>query len=499
MGIFALITASCSYSADIEQKPNIVLIFTDDMGYGDIGSQGAIKYETPNIDRLAAKGMRFANFYVPASTCTPSRAGLLTGCYPNRIGLTGLRPGSTNSEMGIHPSEETMAELLKKGGYVTGISGKWHLGHEMPFLPLQQGFDEYVGLPYSNDMWHLNYDGTKATVEQGGRSARIANFPTLVLIEGNDAVREIKTMDDQDQLTTIYTERAVDFINNNKDGPFFLYLAHSMPHIPLAVSEKFKGKSPQGLYGDVMMEIDWSVGEIVKALEENGLADNTLVIFTSDNGPWLYFGNHAGSAGGLREGKATGWEGGHRVPCIMKWPGVIPEGSVNNKIASTIDLLPTFAEINGLRLSGNMIDGVSILSLMKGIPEANPRESFLFYGGYNLLAVRNNEWKLVFPHKYRTYEDIIPGKDGQISINSSLHNQGEDIIKETGLALYDLRRDPGERYDVKDHFASVVDELLVIAEEARNDLGDALHNIKGQNTREAGHIKNFSDSLKYMN
>ncbi len=488
----ALSLLSCMNNGNNDKKrtlPNIILILADDMGYGDLCCYGASSYSTPAIDRMAAEGMRFTQFYVAGSTCVPSRAGLMTACYPNRIGLTNLRPGSTNSEIGIHPSEETLAELFKKGGYITGLFGKWHLGNAFPFLPLQQGFDEYTGLLYSNDMWHLNYDGTKATPEQGERSARISRFPPLMLVEGNEPVREIRTMEDQSELTTIYTEKAVEFIQRNRSKPFFLYLAHSMPHIPLAVSDKFRGKSSQGMYGDVIMEIDWSVGEIVKTLEEIGLTNNTLVIFTSDNGPWLYFGNHAGSSGGLREGKATSWEGGQRVPCIMKWPEVIPAGRVNNRLASTLDFLPTFAEITGIPLSGNKIDGISIFPLLEGKPEANPRESFFYYDAYDLIAVRKNEWKLVFPHTHITYEGIVPGKDGEISINSRNHYRGKDKTGVTGTALYNLRRDPGERHNVIDHYPDVLDGLLILAEEVRGELGDGLMNITGKEIRKAGHIR----------
>jgi len=267
----------------------------------------------------------------------------MTGCYPNRIGIHGaLMPWSKN---GINENEITIAELLKGKGYATAIYGKWHLGHHEKFLPLQHGFDEYFGIPYSNDMWPVDFDGTAVT--DSSLKPWKSRYPKLPLIEGNNKVKEILTLDDQNKLTTLYTEHAVDFINRKKDKPFFLYLAHSMPHVPLGVSDKFKGKSEQGMYGDVMMEIDWSVGQVMKALKENGVEDNTLVIFTCDNGPWLNFGNHAGSTGGLREGKGTSFEGGQREPCIMRWPVVIPKGKINNKLAATIDIFPTIAEITG--------------------------------------------------------------------------------------------------------------------------------------------------------
>lgn len=303
--------------------PNIVLIFIDDMGYGDVGCFGATQYNTPNIDKLASTGMRFTNFYVAQAVSSASRAGLMTGCYSNRVGISGaLGP---NSSIGINADEELIPELLSPRGYRNAIVGKWHLGDHHQFLPLQNGFQEYFGLPYSNDMWPVNYDGSQVTPENHQRPG---NYPVLPLIRGNEKIREIITLEDQAKLTTLYTEYAIDFINRNKKNPFFLYLAHSMTHVPLAVSDKFKGKSKQGLFGDVVMEIDWSVGEIMKALQKNGLTENTLVIFTSDNGPWLNFGNHAGSAGGLREGKGCSWEGGQRVPCIMSWPAKIPLGAI---------------------------------------------------------------------------------------------------------------------------------------------------------------------------
>lgn len=452
--------------------PNIVLILTDDMGYGDLSSFGATQYKTPNLDKMVSEGVRFTNFYVAQAVCSASRAALLTGCYSNRVSILGaLGP---ESKIGLNPSEETIAEVLKKKGYKTGVFGKWHLGDNKQFLPLQQGFDEYLGLPYSNDMWGINYDGTKATPET---NARKAGFPPLALIDGNIKVHEINTMEDQAELTTLYTRRAVQFIEKNKKNPFFLYVPQSMPHVPIAASSKFKGKSEQGLFGDVLMEIDWSVGQILEALEKNGLTKNTLVIFTSDNGPWLNFGNHAGSTAGLREGKGTSWEGGQRVPCIMKWPGKIPAGSICNKIASTIDILPTLADISGAPLPAKKIDGVNILSLMKGDPSAAPRKIFYYYYGHSLEGVRENDWKLVLPHSYRTYEGLMPGQNGV---------SGPTKTGKTGYALYDMRRDPGERYDVKEMYPEIVAKLNKIADIARKDLGDDILHIQGENVRESG-------------
>lgn len=460
----------------INKKPNVVLIFVDDMGYGDLSSYGAVQYKTPNLDRMATQGVRFTNFYAIQAVCSASRAGILTGCYPNRVGISGaLFP---NSKIGLNPDEELIPELLKKQNYQTAAIGKWHLGDARPFLPLQQGFDKYLGLPYSNDMWPVNYDGSPVTADNNQRNL---NFPPLPLILGNDKIREIRTLEDQAELTGIYTQEAVKFIKENKAKPFFLYLAHSMPHVPLAASDKFKGKSGQGLYGDVIMEIDWSVGQILNTLEEAGLSENTLVIFTSDNGPWINFGNHAGSTAGLREGKGTSYEGGQKVPCVMKWPGVIPSGSINNKLACTIDILPTLAHITGAALPQKKIDGVDISALMKGDSLANPRKILYYYYKKNSLeAVRDERWKLVLPHPTQSYEGQMPGMDGFA---------GKIGQRAAELALYDLRRDPGERYDVKELYPEIVESLSKLADQAREDLGDDIQKIEGKNVRRAGQVE----------
>ncbi len=457
--------------------PNIIVVFIDDMGYGDLGCYGATGYKTPNLDKMASQGVRFTNFVSAQAVCSASRAGLMTGCYPNRVGISGaLMP---DSKIGLNPDEETIPEILKPQHYKSIAIGKWHLGCLREFLPLQQGFDEYFGIPYSNDMWPVWYDGTPMNSDVNNRKS---NYPQLPLVEGDEKIRELKTLNDQSELTTLYTERAVRFIGENKNNPFFVYLAHSMCHVPLAVSGKFKGKSEQGMFGDVIMEIDWSVGEVLKALEQNGLTKNTLVVFTSDNGPWLNFGNHAGSAGGLREGKGASFEGGQREPCIVKWPGHVPEGIICNKLASTIDLLPTFAAITNADLPKKKIDGVNILPLLLGEANANPRESFLYYyRKNNLEGVRKGDWKLVFAHPGRTYHGFEPGRDGFPGKVDENFNHPE--------GLYDLRRDPGEQYDVKAFYPEVVAELRKLADAAREELGDDLTNNPGKNRREAGSIK----------
>ena len=476
-GLTAFPLAVISKEAPKSNNPNIILIFCDDLGYGDLSCYGASQYKTPNLDKMAREGVRFTSFLSAQAVCSASRAGILTGCYPNRVGISGaLFP---DSKIGLNSSEETIPEVLKKRSYKTVAIGKWHLGHLQEFLPLQHGFDEYLGIPYSNDMWPVNYDGTPFSAEKKDRNF---NFPPLPLIDGNEKIEDLNSLTDQAEITTIYTERAVKFINQNKKNPFFLYLAHSMPHVPLAVSGKFKGKSEQGMYGDVIMEIDWSVGEIMKALDKNGLTKNTLIIFTSHNGPWMNFGNHAGSNGGLREGKGDSFEGGQRVPCIMKWLGTIQGGSICNKLASTIDLLPTFATITQAPLPEKKIDGVNILPLLMGDENANPRESFLYYYRKNSLeAVRKGDWKLVFAHPGRTYVGFKPGADGFPG------QTNENFPHEEGL--YDLRRDPGERFDVKEHYPEVVAELKKLADAAREDLGDDIQKAPGKNRREPGKVQ----------
>lgn len=440
-----------------QNKPNFVIILLDDMGFGDLSSTGCRSYKTPNIDQMANNGMRFTNFYAAQAVSSASRAGLLTGCYPNRIGLTGaLTPSSA---IGISSKEETIAEVLKDVNYTTAIFGKWHLGDNKKFLPTHHGFDEYLGTPYSNDMWPKHpFD---------------KSFPDLPLIQG-DSVIELNP--DQSQFTKLFTEKAVRFITKNRNKPFFLYLAHPMPHVPLSASERFKGKSKQGLYGDVMMELDWSVGQILATLKKNGIDKNTLIVFTSDNGPWLNYGNHAGSAGGLREGKGTSWEGGQRVPCIIQWSGVIKPGSICNKLASNIDFLPTFVQLSKAKLPKNKIDGISLLPLLHEEANSNPRKSFYYYYQKNSLeAVTDGEWKLVFPHKSRTYENNQPGNNG---------NPGKVSERTVELMLFDLKRDPGERYNVIESNPDVLLRLNKIADEARLDLGDDLTNINGINLRE---------------
>lgn len=457
-----------------ERLPNVVVIFIDDMGYEDIGPFGAEGIETPHLDQMARDGRRFTDFVVSSAVCSASRAALLTGCYHNRVGIRGaLGPGS---KIGLNSEEMTLAELCKQKDYATAIFGKWHLGHLRPFLPLQHGFDEYFGLPYSNDMWPYHPNVLHLPMEQ-----RIRRWPHLPLIEGNETINPQVTGKDQEQLTTQYTERAVSFIDRNKDKPFFLYVPHSMVHVPLYVSEKFKGKSKRGLFGDVVMEVDWSVGQINAALKKNGIENETLVIFTSDNGPWLSYGDHAGTTS-LREGKGTMFEGGYREPTIMKWPGKIPAGTTCDQLASTIDILPTVAKLIDADLPDHKIDGKDIGPLMfdDSGQAKTPHEAFYcYYGGGQLQAVRNERWKLHFPHRYRTLGGSAGGSGG-------LPNNYETA--EIGLELFDLKNDVNETTNVLDQHPEVVAMLQQHAEAARKDLGDKLTKRPAKGVRPPGKV-----------
>jgi arylsulfatase len=475
--ILFLFTISCTNRVEEKKLPNVVVIFIDDMGYADVGCFGATGYETPNIDKMADEGMRFTSFYSSTGVCSASRASLMTGCYCDRISIHGAF--MPDAKRGLNPDETTIAEMLKPLGYKTAIFGKWHLGHHKEFLPLQQGFDEYFGIPYSNDMWPVDYDGIAVKDKENPTKPRKRRFPPLPLIEGNEKVKEVWTLEEQGELTTMYTERAVDFINRNKENPFFLYLPHSMVHVPIAVSEKFKGKSKQGLFGDVVMEVDWSVGEILKALKANGIAENTLVIFTSDNGPWLNFGNHAGSAKPLREGKGTVWEGGHREPCVMWWPGKIAPGKTIDKIASTIDILPTIAEMTGAKLPEKKIDGISFLPVLNG-EDVTTRDEFWCYYGGGLRAIRKGDWKMYYPQTYRSYLGVKPGKDGFPG------PYAKGVLDK--IVLYNLKNDISETKDVSAEYPEIVKQLKKIGDRARKELGDNITKVKGEEVRAPGEV-----------
>ena len=448
-----------------KKQPNVVIMFMDDMGYADIGPFGAKGYPTPHLDRMAKEGRKFTDFYVTQAVCSASRAGLLTGCYNVRVGIMGALGPKSN--IGINPEEVTIAEICKQKGYATACFGKWHLGHHKKFLPMQHGFDEYFGLPYSNDMWPYHPGVLHLPMNE-----RLKRWPDLPLIEGNQVVNPKVTGKDQEQLTTQYTERAVSFIEKNKDKPFFIYVPHSMVHVPLYVSDKFKGKSGAGLFGDVMMEVDWSVGQIMQTLRRHKLEKNTLFIFTSDNGPWLNYGDHAGSAAPLREGKGTMFEGGCREPTLAWWPGTIPAHSVCREPAMTIDLLPTIANLIGAKLPDHRIDGKNVWSLFTVDTAKSPHEAYYFYYGNQLQAVRQGKWKLHFPHGYRTMAGKRGGKGG---IPTS-YSQAK-----IGLSLFNLEKDVGESKDVRESYPDVVKRL--------SELGRAFDHDLRKTKRSAGKIQ----------
>ena len=454
------------------KSPNIVIIFMDDMAYADIGPFGSKSYPTPNLDRMAREGRKFSDFYVTQAVCSASRAGLLTGCYNVRVGIFGALGPKSNH--GLHKNEVTLAELCKQKGYTTAIYGKWHLGHHKPFLPMQHGFDDYFGLPYSNDMWPYHPGVLHLPMQE-----RLKRWPHLPLIYKNKVINPQVSGKDQEQLTTQYTEHAVKFIETNKTKPFFLYVPHSMVHVPLYVSEKFKGKSKSGLFGDVMMEVDWSVGRIIDTLRKNELDKNTLVIFTSDNGPWLSYGDHAGSAGPLREGKGTMFEGGCRESTLMWWPGTVPSNSNCSTPAMTIDILPTVAELIGANLPDHKIDGKSILNLVTGKNDKSPQEAYYFYYGQQLQAMRMGKWKLHFPHNYRT----MNGKPGGTGGIPTKYSQAK-----IELSLFNLHQDIGETTDVKANYPKILAKMLKLGEGMRNELGDQGRKGKGQ--RSSGRLTN---------
>ncbi|MAB78701.1 MAG: arylsulfatase [Planctomycetes bacterium] len=400
-----------------DASPNIVIIFADDQGYGDLSCYGHPTIHTPHIDRMAAEGMKLTQFYVASPVCSPSRAALLTGCYPKRVGMH-RHVVFPPDDWGLHTDEVTIADLLRERGYATACIGKWHLGHRRGLLPTDQGFDEFFGVPYSNDMsrFHRSESDT---------------YPHALPLMRADTVLEWEP--DQHELTRRYTEEAVNFIDRHHGEPFFLYLPHSMPHIPIYASEAFAGRSPRGLYGDVIEEIDWSVGEIRAALERHGLSERTLVVFTSDNGPWLPFKTRGGTAGPLRGGKGSNWEGGQRVPCVVWWPGRVPAGSISRAVTTTMDLLPTIARLTGAPLADRRrIDGHDISALLSGEGGAtSPTEAFIYYTSNGEPAgIRRGPWKLLL-------------------------EAGE---------LYDVEADIGEKWDRAQEHPELVAELRVLAE-----------------------------------
>lgn len=444
------LTSTFALAETSAEKPNFIIIFTDDQGYQDLGVYGSPDIKTPRLDKMAEEGMRFTSFYAQ-TVCGPSRAALMTGCYPLRLARQG-DPDSVHPE--LHTEEITIAEVLKEQGYATGMFGKWDLAGHSPFkyreelLPPHQGFDTYFGTPASND--------------------RI-----VTLLRGTEMIEEEA---DMATLTRRYTDEALAFIEANKEGPFFAYIPHTMPHTKLAASDDFKGKSAGGLYGDVIEELDYNVGRVIDKVQELGLDENTYIIFTSDNGPWLIRRQHGGHAKPLRSGKTSCWEGGLRVPCIMRAPGKIPAGTVTDAVAATIDMMPTLANLAGTTApSDREIDGVDITKLIHGEVETLDRDYF-YYQHDCLRAVRSGKWKLMLPH-------TEPFKGG-IADQWKGHIAKEDAIRIEEARLYNLDSDIGETTDVADQHPEVVAELKKLAEKARKDIGD--HDVFGENARTFG-------------
>ena len=426
-------------------QPNLIVIFCDDLGYGDLGSFGHPTIRTPNLDRMAREGQKWTHFYSAASVCTPSRAALLTGRLPVRNGMMSpkhrvLFPDSTS---GIPEAEVTLAEALRDAGYATACVGKWHLGHLPRFLPTNHGFDSYFGIPYSNDMDQTRKESTRELV----KTARVEYWNVPLLRDGEVVERPA----DQRTITRRYSEEAVRFIRKNRERPFFLYLAHNLPHVPLFASEDFLGASKRGLYGDVVEEIDHGVGQIMQALTDLGIAERSLVVFTSDNGPWLPYKEHGGSAGLLRDGKGTTWEGGMREPTIFWWPGQL-ESAVVMEMGSTLDLFSTFCEIAGAEVpSDRIMDSYDLSPALFGTGES-PRRSMFFYRESKLYAVRQGEFKAHFITK-----PVYTGR-----LETETHHDPP--------LLYHLGPDPGEQYDVARLHPDVIESIEKLAADHRSEM-----------------------------
>jgi arylsulfatase A-like enzyme len=432
--------------AQSNDSPNLVIIFADDLGYGDLGVYGHPTIKTPNLDRMAAEGMKFTQFYAAASVCTPSRAGLLTGRLPVRSGMTSdnRRVLFPDSRLGIPAEEITMAEALKQQGYATAAIGKWHLGHLPQYLPTENGFDSYFGIPYSNDMDRV----------VGGEWREVfwepkVEYWNVPLMRDTEIVERPAQ---QETITRRYTEEAVHFIRDHKDGPFFVYLAHNLPHVPLFRSPEFAGTSRRGLYGDVIEEIDWSVGQVMQVLQEEGLAENTLLFFTSDNGPWLVFDTHGGSAGLLRGGKGMTWEGGMREPALAWWPGTVPAGTVSSAVTTTMDLFPTAVEMAGGTLpTDRVIDGRNILPILKGASTNEVRDTYFYYRGETLFAARKGPWKAHYITQWAYTED-------------------SERVNHTVPELYNLDLDPSEKYNLADQHPDILAEIEAAVQDHRDKL-----------------------------
>ena len=457
LGALLCIAPLAPANARDERPPNVVIILTDDQGYSDLGCYGSPRIKTPRIDRMAAEGMRFTDFYSPASVCTPTRAGLLTGCHPERLSLGHIPKEKPNgddahvlysrSRHGLHPDEVTIAEMLKSRGYATAMLGKWHLGDQPPFLPTKQGFDSFLGTPYSNDM------------------------KPPVLLRGEQVVENPM---DQDTMIDRYTEEAEKFIRSNKDKPFFLYFAHNMPHRPLHPPARFKGTSAGGTYGDCIEAIDWSVGRVLETLKQTNLDEHTLVVFTSDNGPWHWIGEEGGYAFPLRAGKGTTYEGGMRVPFIARWPGKVPAGSTSREPLSHLDLFPTIAALVGAPPHDRKIDGADISPILLGNADAkNLHEALFYYANGNLHAVRAGRWK---------YKADTTLQD------ETEYGKYEQPGAKVPPALYDMKLDaPEQKNVIKDH-PRIAERLQKLIDEKRKELGDRRLGIAGTDVRPCGRV-----------
>ena len=459
---FILTFLACNNKS--QEKPNIVFILTDDLAYADLSSYGSNDIETPFLDKMASDGVKLTSYYAAQAVCSASRAAILTGCYPNRLGISGAF--GPKSKKGINPNEFLVSEMLKENDYKTGIFGKWHLGDAEKFLPTNHGFDEFYGILFSNDMWKFHPE-------------RPQDYPDELMLYRND--NPIQPLIDQSDLTKNITDESIRFIEENKDNQFFLYIAHPQPHVPLFVSNEFRGRTGNGLFADVISEIDFSVGRVMEALEKNNLTENTIIVFTSDNGPWLSYGDHAGSSGIFREGKGTAWEGGQRVPCIIKYPKEIKANTIIDVPVMGIDWMPTFSHITGSKLSNNKIDGKNIWPLLTQKQKKSPHKELYFYYRQNELhAVRSGNWKLYFPRTYRSLNGKEGGKNGipvKYDFNEVKSNE-----------LYNLKEDPGESINVYLQNIEKANELEKMGENARKELGDALTNRGGVGVRKIGTI-----------
>ena len=453
--ILLLVIFSCEKN---NNKPNIVFILADDLGYGDLSSYGSETIETTNIDKLAEDGVKLTSYYAAQPVCSASRAAILTGAYANRIGI--YNAFGPTSDSGINSNEYTLAEMLKDNGYETGIFGKWHLGSKKEFFPTNHGFDEFYGILYSNDMWRWHPENPEG-------------YPQDLLLYRNE--NPLKEIIDQSNLTQDITTESINFIEKNKDNSFFLYIAHPQPHVPLFVSEDFEDLTGNGLYADVITEIDYSVGRVLDKIEESGLTENTIVVFTSDNGPWLSYGDHAGSSGIYREGKGTTWEGGVRVPSIIKFTNGLKPSIIDEPVMA-IDWMPTFANITRSKLSQNKIDGKDIWPLLSGEVKQTPHQELYFYHRVNELhSIRMNNWKIQFSRTYRSLNGRAGGKDGiPVKYDMNLIEKNE---------LYNLKDDPQEKINVYDSFPEIAKKMEELGDKARIKLGDNLMGIKGKENR----------------